>query len=406
MNSGRRTDEAVFGGPIGSHEERREARMSFELTDMQKDIQKAARDFAEGEIADVAVEYDRREEFPRAIWKKACGLGFIGSFIKEEYGGPGMGFTEYALIMEEFWRVDGGCGNMILTAFGAEVLQEFGTEEQKRTYLPRLPSGELIMGTAITEPDAGSDMLSGTTTALKQGDEYVLNGSKMFITNGTFADFLLVFAVTDPKGNRYHRHSFFIVETDRPGYEATKLKGKMGIRASETSEVSLSNVRIPGKNLVGDVENEGFKQVMYLFNINRLIAGASGLGAAQGAFEKAVSHVQKRKQFGVTLASFQGVQFMIAEMAAKIEVARNTLYKACWLIDSGKFDPKVIAIAKLFCGEMAVQVVNDALQLHGGYGYLSEYGVERHYRDVKIVEIYEGAREIEKITIAREILGR
>jgi len=180
----------------------------------------------------------------------------------------------------------------------------------------------------------------------------------------------------------------------------------MGIRASETSELSFTNVRIPKKNLLGEVENEGFKQVMYLFNINRVIAGASGLGAAQGAFEKAVNYVQKRKQFGKTLGSFQGVQFMIAEMAAKIEVARNTLYKACWLIDSGKFDPKVIAIAKLFCGEMAVQVVNEALQLHGGYGYLSEYGVERHYRDVKIVEIYEGAKEIEKITIAKEILGR
>jgi alkylation response protein AidB-like acyl-CoA dehydrogenase len=308
--------------------------------------------------------------------------------------------------MEEFWRVDGGCGNMILTAFGAEVIQEFGTEEQKRMYLPGIPSGELIMGTAITEPDAGSDMLAGTTTALKDGDEYVINGSKVFITNGTFADFLLVFAVTDPNGNRYKKHSFFIVETDRQGFEATKLKGKMGIRASETSELSFSNVRIPKKNLVGEVENEGFKQVMYLFNINRVVAGASGLGAAQGAFEKAVNHVLKRKQFGKMLASFQGVQFMIAEMAAKIEVARTMLYKACWLIDSGKFDPKIIAIAKLFCGEMAVQVVNDALQLHGGYGYLAEYGVERFYRDVKIVEIYEGTREIEKITIAREILGR
>ena len=380
--------------------------MSFELTDTQKDIQKAAREFAEGEIADIAAEHDATEEFPREVWKKACELGFVGAFIKEEYGGPGLGFTEFAIIMEEFWRVDGGCGNMILTAFGAEVIQEFGTEEQKMTYLPKIPGGELIMGTAITEPDAGSDILAGTTTALKEGDEYVINGSKMFITNGTLADFLLVFAVSDPNGNRYKKHSFFIVETDRPGFEATKLKGKMGVRASDTSELSFTDVRIPKKNLLGEVENEGFKQVMHLFNINRVIAGASALGAAQGAFEKAVGHVQKRKQFGKTLGSFQGVQFMIAEMAAKIEVARNTLYKACWLIDSGKFDPKVISIAKLFCGEMAVQVVNEALQLHGGYGYLSEYGVERHYRDVKVVEIYEGAREIEKITIAKEILGR
>ena len=380
--------------------------MSFELTDTQKDIAMAAREFAEGEIADVAIEYDANEKFPKEIWKKACELGFVGCFIKEEYGGPGMGFTENALIMEEFWRVDGGCGNLILTAFGAEILQEFGTEEQKKRYLPKIPAGKAIMGTAVTEPDAGSDMLAGTTTAVKEGADYVINGSKIFITSGTLADFLIVFAVTDPNGNRFKKHSFFIVETGRPGFEATKLRGKMGIRASETAELSFSNVRIPKKNLVGEVENEGFKQVMYLFNINRLIAAAQGLGAAQGAYEKAVSYVQKRKQFGNTLGSFQGVQFMIAEMATKIEVARNMLYKACWLIDSGKFDPKIIAIAKLFCGEIAVQVVNDALQLHGGYGYLAEYGVERHYRDVKIVEIYEGAREIEKITIAKEILGR
>jgi alkylation response protein AidB-like acyl-CoA dehydrogenase len=380
--------------------------MDFELTDTQKDILKAAREFAEGEFTDIAIEYDAAEKFPREVWKKACDLGFVGAFINEEYGGPGLGFTETAMIMEEFWRVDGGCGNLILTAFGAEILQKFGTEEQKRFYLPKIPSGEAIMGAAITEPDAGSDILMGTTTAVRDGDDYVINGSKMFITNGTIADFLIVFAVTNPGGNRYDRHSFFIVEANRPGFEATKITGKMGIRASDTAEISLNNVRVPKENLVGKVEHEGFKQVMYLFNINRLVAGASGLGAAQGAFEKAVKHVLKRKQFGKPIGTFQGVQFMIAEMAAKLEVARNTLYKACWLIDSGKFDPKIVSIAKLFAGEIAVDVVNQALQLHGGYGYIAEYGVERAYRDVKIVEIYEGAREIEKITIAKEVLGR
>jgi alkylation response protein AidB-like acyl-CoA dehydrogenase len=180
----------------------------------------------------------------------------------------------------------------------------------------------------------------------------------------------------------------------------------MGIRASDTAELSFSDVRVPAENLVGGVENEGFKQVMYLFNINRLIAAASGIGVAQGAFDKAVKYIKKRKQFGKTIASFQGIQFMIAEMAAKIEVARNTLYKACWLIDNGKFNPKIISIAKLFAGETAVSVTNDALQLHGGYGYIAEYDVERFYRDAKIVEIYEGAREIEKITIAKEVLGK
>jgi alkylation response protein AidB-like acyl-CoA dehydrogenase len=229
----------------------------------------------------------------------------------------------------------------------------------------------------------------------------------MFITNGTIADLAVVFCLTDQKsGNRYKKHSFFIVEKGRQGFEASKLKGKMGIRASDTAELTFNNVHVPAENLIGEKENDGFKQVMHLFNINRLVAGASGVGVAQGAFEKAVKHVQQRKQFGKAIASNQGVQFMIAEMAAKIEVARNTLYKACWLIDQGKFDPMVISIAKLFAGEIGVSVTNDALQLHGGYGYLAEYDISRYYRDAKIVEIYEGAREIEKMTIAREILGR
>lgn len=381
--------------------------MDFELNATEKDIQQAAREFAEKEFPDVAHEYDEKEEFPMPVWKKACELGFVGGFIEEVYGGSGLGFTEVAMIMEQFWRVDPGMGNLILTAFGAEIIQKYGTEEQKRKYLPLLPSGEAIMCCAITEPDAGSDILLASTTAIKDNDEYVINGSKMFITNGTVADLAVVFCMTDPKsGNRYKRHSFFIVERGRTGFETTKIRGKMGIRASDTAELSFNNVRVPAENLIGGVENDGFKQVMYLFNINRLIAGASGIGVAQGAFEKAVAHVKKRRQFGKTIASFQGVQFMIAEMAAKIEVARNTLYKACWLIDQGKFDPMVISIAKLFAGEIAVSVTNDALQLHGGYGYIAEYDVERFYRDAKIVEIYEGAREIEKLTIAREILGK
>jgi acyl-CoA dehydrogenase len=381
--------------------------MDFELTATQKDIQQAAREFAEKEFPEVARQYDEKEEFPMPVWKKACDLGFVGVFIQEEYNGPGLGFTEYAMIMEEFWRVDPGCGNLILTAFGAEIIQKFGTEEQKRTYLPLIPSGEAIMCCAITEPDAGSDIFQVSTTAVKDENEYVVNGNKIFITNGSVANFVIVFCVTDPKAqDRYKRHSFLLIEKDRSGFEATKMRGKMGIRASDTAELSFNNVRVPAKNLIGEVPGEGFKQVMYLFNINRLIAGASGIGVAQGAFEKAIHHIKKRRQFGKTIASFQGVQFMIAEMAAKIEVARNTLYKACWLIDNGKFNPRIISIAKLFAGEIAVSVTNDALQLHGGYGYIAEYDVERFYRDAKIVEIYEGAREIEKITIAKEVLGK
>jgi alkylation response protein AidB-like acyl-CoA dehydrogenase len=381
--------------------------MDFDLSNIQKDIQQAAREFAEKEFREVAREYDAKEQFPMPVWKKACELGFIGCFIEEQYEGPGLGFTETAIVMEEFWRVDPGCGNLILTAFGAEIIQKFGTEEQKRKYLPLLPSGRAIMCCAITEPDAGSDILLASTTAVKDGDQYVINGSKIFITNGSVADLAVVFCTTNPSSaNRYKKHSFLIVEKERIGFTATKMTGKMGIRASDTAELSFSDVRVPAENLVGGVENDGFKQAMYLFNINRLIAGASGIGVAQGAFEKAVSHIKKRRQFGKTIASFQGIQFMIAEMAARIEVARNTLHKACWLIDHGKFNPKIISIAKLFAGETAVSVTNDALQLHGGYGYMAEYDVERFYRDAKIVEIYEGAREIEKLTIAKEVLGK
>ncbi|HBE44387.1 MAG TPA: acyl-CoA dehydrogenase [Deltaproteobacteria bacterium] len=381
--------------------------MDFKLSATERDIQQAAREFAEKEFPDVAREYDEKEEFPMPVWKKACELGFVGGFIKEEYGGPGLGFTGSAMIMEEFWRVDPGMGNLLLTSFGSEIIQNFGTEEQKKKYLPLIPPGKAITCCAVTEPDAGSDVLMASTTAVRDGDEYVINGGKMFITNGSIADLAVVFCLTDQKsGDRYKRHSFFIVEKGRKGFEASQLKRKMGIRASDTSELSFNNVRVPAENLIGGRENDGFKQVMYLFNINRLVAAAQGVGVAQGAFEKAVQYIKQRRQFGKAIASFQGVQFMVAEMAANIEVARNTLYKACWMIDQGKFDPMIISIAKLFAGKIAVSVTNDALQLHGAYGYLGEYDISRFYRDAKVVEIYEGTREIEKLTIAREILGR
>ncbi len=381
--------------------------MNFAMTDVQKDIQKAAREFVEKEFPDVAREYDEKEEFPRDLWKKACNLGFLGVFIPEEYGGAGLGFTEWVIITEEFWRVDPGCGNIAIASFGSEVILKFGTEEQKKRFIPPIPAGRAIMSTAITEPGAGSDIFLVGTTAHREGDEYVINGSKTFITNGTVADFVLVFCVTNPEQkDRFKRHSFLLVEKGTPGFEATKIKGKMGIRASDTAELSFNNARVPAANLIGGTEGDAFRQVMYLFNINRLVAAAQGVGAAQGAFEKAIQHITKRAQFGHKIASFQGVQFMVAEMAAKIEVARTILHKACWLLDNNIVDPKTVSIAKLFCGEMAVAVVNDALQLHGGYGYIAEYGIEHFYRDAKIVEIYEGTREIEKITIAKEVLGR
>ena len=381
--------------------------MDFELTNRQKQIRLAAREFAEGEFPGVAREYDRREEFPRDLWKKACELGFIGLFIKKEYGGLGLGFLEFAMVMEEFWRVDPGCGNILLTAFGSELIQLYGTEGQKKKYLPPLTKGKAIMGTAITEPDAGSDITAILTLARKEGDEYVINGTKQFITNGSIANYLVVFCLTHPEAeSRLKRFGTIIVETDRAGFGATKLTGKLGIRASDTAEVRFSNVRVPKENLVGQGEGEGFSQIMQLFNINRVVAASQGVGVAQGALDKAVKYVKQRKQFGHFIGAFQATQFKIAEMATWIEAARVLTYQAGWMIDHGKVDPKLISIAKYMAGEVGVKVANDALQLHGGYGYLADYDIERFYRDAKIVEIYEGTKEIEKNTIAREILGR
>ena len=381
--------------------------MDFELTHRQKQIRLAAREFAEGEFPGVAREYDRREEFPKDLWKKACELGFIGLFIKKEYGGLGLGFLEFAMVMEEFWRVDPGCGNILLTTFGAELIQLYGTEEQKRKYLPPLSKGKAIMGTAITEPDAGSDITSILTLARREGDHYVINGSKQFITNGSIANYVAVFCLVHPEAeSRLKRFGVVLVETDRPGFGALKMTGKLGIRASDTAEIRFSDVKVPRQNLIGDKEGEGFSQIMQLFNINRVIAASQGVGVAQGALDKAVQYVKQRKQFGHPLSAFQAIQFKIAEMATWVEAARTLCYQAGWMLDHGKVDPKLISIAKYMAGEVGVKVANEALQLHGGYGYMADYDIERFYRDAKIVEIYEGTKEIEKNTIARELLGK
>ncbi len=381
--------------------------MDFELTNRQKQIRLAAREFAEGEFPGVAREYDRREEFPKELWKKACELGFIGLFIKKDYGGLGLGFLEFTMVMEEFWRVDPGCGNILLTAFGGELIQLYGTEEQKKKFLPPLPRGKAIMGTAITEPDAGSDILSILTLAKRDGDSYILSGSKQFITNGSIANYLAVFCQVNPEAeSKLKRFGILLVEADRPGFSALKITGKMGIRASDTAEIRLSDVRVPKENLIGGKEGEGFSQIMQLFNINRVIAASQGVGVAQGALDKAIQYVKKRRQFGQPLAAFQATQFKIAEMATWVEAARTLCYQAGWMLDHQKVDPKLISIAKYLSGEVGVKVTNDALQLHGGYGYIADYDVERFYRDAKIVEIYEGTKEIEKNTIARELLGK
>ncbi len=379
----------------------------MELTVEQVDIKKAAREFAEGEFKDRAKEFDEKEEFDLSLHKKACEHGFVGTFIKEEYGGHGLGFFEHSLITEEFWRVDPGCGQAILSCtFGAEMIQTFGTEEQKKKYLPPLIAGEAIMGFAITEPDAGSDVTSTKTRAEKRGDKFVINGNKMFITNGCIAHYLLVFCMIDKDEKDPHRrHSVILVETDRSGFEAVKLSGKMGIRASNTAELSYNNVEVPVKNLIGR-EGYGFYQLMDFFNRTRLHVAAQGVGLAQGSLEMAISYVKKRRAFGQMLSDFQGIQFIIAEMATRVEAARSLYWRAAYLLDKGKPDSALISMAKWYGGETGVYVANEALQLHGGYGFIRDYDIERFYRDAKIVEIYEGSKEVEKAVIARELLKR
>ena len=380
--------------------------MDFTLSKEQRDIQKAAREFALGEfLPEKAREFDRNETFDLNIWRKACELGFVGVFIDEKYGGAGLGFFEHCLITEEFWAVDAGMANAVITAtFGSELLGLFGTEEQKHKFLPPLVGGEAIMGCAITEPDAGSDVTGAITSAVRDGDEWVINGSKMFITNGTLAKYLNVFCLTDPDNpDRHQRHSFFVVETDRKGYQANKLHGKLGIRANDTAEVSFSNVRIPASNLIGRQGN-GFRELMAFFNLTRLHICAMAVGIARAALEEASNHIKKRHQFGVPLASFQAIQFKIAEMATTIRAAKNLYYEAAWLTDQGKMDHAVTAMAKWFSGQVAVKCADEALQMHGGYGYIDEYKVQRIYRDAKIVEIYEGTKEIEKVIVAKNIL--
>lgn len=379
--------------------------MDFKLSKEQQDIIKAAREFALGEFVDRAQEFDREERFDLEIWKKACDLGFIGVFIDEEYGGAGYGLFEHCLITEEFWAVDPGIGQSLTsTTFGSELILMFGNKEQKNTILPQLVSGKAIIGTAITEPDAGSDTASASTRAVLDGDHWVINGSKMFITNGTIAKWIIVFCLTGPENpSRHGRHSFIIVDTNTPGYEANKLTGKLGIRASDTAEISFSDVRVPKENLVGE-RGRGFYQLMEFFNRTRLHVAAQGVGVARAALDEAIKYAKKRQQFGSPLSSFQAIQFKIAEMATKIKAARNLYYEAASLADQGIIDHALIAMAKWYAGETGVFCANEALQIHGGYGYFDEYRVQRLYRDAKIVEIYEGTKEIEKRIIANALL--
>jgi len=380
----------------------------FRLTPEQKDIKQAAREFAEKEFTDVARDLDDNERFDDSLWKKTAENGFLGVFIPEEYGGAGLGHFEQCLIIEEFARVDGGIAqSMVASYFGTQMIKLFGTGAQKEKYLPPVCNGTWRAGMASTEPDAGSDVAAITTTAKKEGADYVINGTKMFITNANIGNYLVVLCLTHPLNPKTHnRMSTIIVETDRPGYEASKLHGKLSIRCSDTGEVAFKDLRVPQENLIGQ-EGKGFYQLMEFFNRARLDGGgALAIGTAQGALEKAISHVKKRRAFGAPLASLQIVQAKIAEMATLVEAGRSLLYRAALSVDAGEIDPALVAMAKWYTCEIAVKVADEAIQLHGGYGILKEYGVEHYWRDAKVFEIFEGTKEVEKVLIGKKLLGK
>jgi alkylation response protein AidB-like acyl-CoA dehydrogenase len=382
--------------------------MDFELTDEQRQIRDEVARFAENEIRPVATEYDTAEKFPREIVEQAAEMGLTGANIPLEYGGAGYDTLTNAIIAEELFAADPGIGLSVQSAsFGADALVGFGTEAQKEEYLEPVATGDAIMGAAISEPDTGSDVSSVSTQARKDGDEWVVDGTKMWITNGSVGDYFVVLCETDPDAEgRYNGFSQILVESDRDGFEAEKITGKLGIRASDTAELVLDDVRVPEANLVG-TRGAGFLQLMQFFDETRTGVAAQGVGIARGAAERALEYAQDREQFGQSISEFQAIQHKLAEMFTEIEAARQLTYKSAWSVDNADDQlTQLASMAKEKASRVAVETADEAVQIHGGAGYVNDFDVERFYRDAKITQIYEGTTEIQKNIIARELLGK
>lgn len=378
--------------------------MNFDLSEDQIQIRDAARDFAENEIAPSAVQRDIKAEFPYEIVKKMGELGFMGMMVPPEWGGSGMDTLSYVLALEEISKVDASVGvimsvNNSLVCFG---INKWGTDEQKEKYLKPLASGEKLGAFCLSEPEAGSDATAQKTTAVKDGDYYVLNGIKNWITNGSTADVYFMQAMTNPELG-YKGISTFLVEKSYPGVEIGIKEDKLGIRGSDTCTIGLNEVRVPKENLMGE-EGAGFKFAMETLNGGRIGIAAQALGIATASFEAAAKYSKQRKAFDKPIADLQAIQFKLADMAVNTDAARLLVYRAAKCKDEGKKYIKEAAMAKLFASKVAVDNSLEAIQVHGGYGYVREYLVERYLRDSKITEIYEGTSEIQRIVIARELL--
>jgi alkylation response protein AidB-like acyl-CoA dehydrogenase len=379
--------------------------VDFEFTDEQNHLRKAVREFAEGEIAPHVMEWDEVSHFPTEILPKLAEMGLTGIIFPEEYGGAGLGYIEYATAIEELSRVDGSVG-LFLAAHNSlcsNHIYKFGTEKQKRKYLVPLAEGKKLGAWSLTEPEAGSDAGGTRTIAVHNGNHWVVNGAKTFCTNGHYADVCVAMAVTD-KSKHSHGISAFILEKGMPGFRPGKKENKLGMRASDTSEVIFTDCKVPAENLLGS-EGDGFISSLKILDGGRISIAALALGMAQGALDAALRYAKQRKQFGKAIGEFQAIQFKLADMATEIEAARLLVYQAAWLADHKDRFTRESSMAKLFASEVAVRVANECVQIHGGYGFIKDYPAEKFYRDVKLCTIGEGTSEIQKLVIARQLLG-
>lgn len=381
------------------------ATMDFELSPTHRAIRDTAREFARAEIAPHAQAWSRAERFPVELIPKLGDLGFLGIQIDPEYGGAGLDTLAYAIIVEEMSRVDGSVGITVAShnGLGSSHLANFASETLRARYLPKLATGEWLGAWALTEPGSGSDAAGLLTRAERRNERWVLNGTKMFITQGSVAGVCVVLALSEP-GFGHRGITAFAVEGGTPGFAPTKLEGKLGCRASDTAELALTDVELLDEQRVG-VEGEGFINAMQILDKGRISIAAMALGLGEGAFEAAVRYAKERKQFGHPIGDFQGLQWMLADARTELDAARLLIYRACALADAGKPYAQEASIAKLYASEVAHRVCDNAVQIHGGYGYIDDFPVERHLRDVRVCRIGEGTSEVQRRIIARTILG-
>ncbi|WP_265109846.1 acyl-CoA dehydrogenase family protein [Halosolutus halophilus] len=379
--------------------------MAFRLSDEHRAIRDAVREFGENEIVPVAAEHDQEGKYPEAIRKEAAEYDFVAPNIPIEYDGAGMDKLASTIVTEELWRADPGIGSAVGSAgFGTDMIVEFGDEWMKEEWLPKIANGESASCSMISEPAHGSNVAGIETVADEDGDEYVLNGTKMWITNGTVADVGVVMAKTSP-GEGHRGITAFLVPMDTEGVTTEKIDNKLGIRASDLAEVILDDVRVPEANVIGEVD-QGFYQLMEFFASGRTSVAAQAVGAAQGALDSALAYAQEREQFDQPIAEFQAIQHKLAEMATNVEAARSLTYRAATQVEEGNQETaaQFSSMAKLFASEHAVDVADEAIQVHGGSGYVTDYPAERYYRDARITKIYEGTSEIQKNIIADRLL--